>query len=467
MVFVIAAVAGIIILLVALKLWAQAKARPPRPVATGGMVYETSASKIDDFVVGAEQWTPHLRIMPLFWLALAGTLIILVLDFHFGYSRGSWQGLAILGSLFAMADAALPMAAMKHEVDDDADGITMFLIVVCTIMSMIVVIGSTAEISSVTGAKTDVGRMDYTDTLKLIETKQQERDSIKIDRGADALGGLAKSTEEAAAREGTRSKNGKGICADKCEGLQKEARDYREREAEAKRKEKLTGEIEALKTKLGGAGTDTVRMDADPLALAIEGMSMGIIPQMSVRRFGLTVLGIGLVVLLTIMWMKVGRDLKSEIEWELAKRGEIADATRSNMGLPQKYTGPTAPAGLITGPNSKTSAAEAGITINVSAADMRKRYANDEDLLETDSLFDTLMMKADGGAVTMSALYRAYQIAILTGNPNARYMTQPTMAQKLIIIAQNRDDVRVTADGIVQGWLLKPTEAKKTENVNV
>ncbi len=100
---------------------------------------------------------------------------------------------------------------------------------------------------------------------------------------------------------------------------------------------------------------------------------------------------------------------------------------------------------------------------------MLKRFANDTQLAETNALFDTLMEKADGGSIEMAKLYRAYQVRVLTENPNARYMTQVTLAQKVAIIARNRDDVRMTADGMIQGWILKPTGAagKQEATANV
>jgi hypothetical protein len=42
-------------------------------------------------------------------------------------------------------------------------------------------------------------------------------------------------------------------------------------------------------------------------------------------------------------------------------------------------------------------------------------------------------------------------------------MTQATLAQKLYTISQHRDDVRMTADGILTGWILRPEDQRHME----
>jgi hypothetical protein len=461
MIYAIALAAGLVAVFVALKIWASSRSKPkaPRPV-TSGMVYQTSASDIDRYVVGAEDWWQHLRPMPLFWVAAFGTAILVGLDYFFGYQKAGWAGLAVIGSLMAIADIAIPFIALEGDVKGQRSAANWFLLCLFTFFTIVVVIGSTAEISTTSGAKSDVAQMGFEDSTKLLKQKQNERDSIKIDRGAEALNDLAKSTEEAAEREGGRTK-----CGTKCEALKGEAKDYRARAAEAARKEKLTGEIEAIKLKLqgGGTGAQEVRLDSDPMATNIEWLTAGVVTRDATRRGGLTVLGVTLVITLTVLWVVIGGNLKDEIEWELSHRGEIADATRANMGLPPKYTAPAAPTALLAPPQEPTP--PDGLTVNISAEDMRKRYANDANLLETDSLFGTLLMKGEGASVSIADLYRAYQVASLMAGHN-RFMTQVVMAQKLFVIAQNRDDVRVTADGIIQGWVLKPADSRKLESAN-
>jgi hypothetical protein len=422
------------------------------------MLYKTSASEIEQWVVGAEDWWPHLRTMLLFWVACVGTAVILFLDYHFGYSRFGWSGAIILGTLFAMADIALPAAALKHEVDDENDFLNMSLVVLCTIMSMIVVIGSTAEISTVSSARNDVGKIDYDDTTRQILAKQKERDAIPVDRGAQALSDLADANEKASEREKDRVR-----CGTKCEELKKQAADYRSRAKEAARKDTLTGEIEALKARLAGGGNNTLRSDVDPLAVGVEAMTFGMISQQGVRRFFLTVVGLVLTVLLTLTWMKVGRDLKKEIAWELNHRGEIANEALATIGRPSKYGVPVETKALPAPTTRTDAAADPTLNITVQVADMRKRFANDADLLETDSLFEKLMLKGEGGHVTIAAVYRAYQVMVLTSDPDSRYMTQKTLAEKISTIARNRDDVKVTADGRIEGWVLKPASSRNTE----
>lgn len=453
---------GMTAALIALKLWAAVRDRPSiRDTSAGGIVFETTASTIDDYVSAAARWWPHLKWQPTFWVAAFITAILVVLDFHFGYSRGGWAGLFVLGSLFAAADIAIPFVAMKsdkgvarwHELDArDRDPVSWALIVIFTCMSFVVVIGSTAEVASTTGAAKDVGKLSYEEDVRQIGIWQAERDAIRVDRGYQALADLADATEKASEREGGRTR-----CGDKCEKLKQEAADYRARAADAKRKEELTGKIEAAKARLSSGQGSEARLDADPLATAIDGMTGGFVRREQVRRYGLTVIGVLIVITSTLLWIVVADGLGAEIARERARRAEIADATRAAAGLPLKYTSPAAPVALIAGPQTAERQPDT-IVINLAADAMRKRFANDADLLETDGLFGTLIERADGGSVTISALYRAYQIAVLTADPSRRYMTQPTMAQKLLTIAQHRDDVRITAEGMILGWVLKSTK---------
>lgn len=464
------AVAAVIAALVALKLWAAiprrvATASPSRPA---GFSFSSLAVDIDDEVAKAEKWWAHLRYMLLFWVAAFFSAILLMLDFHFGYSRGGLGGLIVLGSLFAAADVAIPIIAMQMETAAVVGSevarrsrpvMGWVLIVGCTVMSCIVVIGSTAELSTVIGAAKDVEAIDYKSTIANIAAWEAERDKIPVDRGFKALDGLAKSAEEAAEREAGRVR-----CGQKCEALKKEATDLRARANDARRKEELIGKVEAAKKSLEGQASSGVRLDSDPLATALEAMTLGYLAKAAVQRYAASVIGVILVALVTLVWIIVADNLAHAIAREKRRRGAIADDARANLGLTRKYT-VEEPAGLLPQPQS-TTAAQDGITINIAAESMRRRYANDTALLETDRLFDTLMDAAEGGIVPFAALYRAYQIAVLTRDPNARYMTLPTMASKLIIIAQNRDDVTVTADGQIVGWILKPADQRKLEGTS-
>lgn len=457
MLFVIAAVAAVVMILVGLKMMAAAKAKPAKPAA--GMIYKTNASDIERYVRAADHWTPHLNPMPLFWVGVFGTLLVLVLDFHFGHSRGGWWGLAVLGSLFAIADLAIPFVALRDATDDGKRGIVgITLLVVFTAMSYMVVIGSTAEISTTTAARMNVGVASMSDMMKQLQAKQNERDAIRIDRGAEALAGLAQVEEELAKREESKERGG---CKTKCDLHKKAGAELRAREADQRRKEKLTGEIEALKASLSGMNSNEARTDADAMATVISGMTMGIVSRDTFRVYALTIFGLIMVTGLTLLWVYVGGDLRDAIFREREIRGEIGDEARQAIGLPAKYTTAPADAKRLPPPDGDTSAAEQGITINIMNADMRKRYENDKQLLEVADLFGTLLMRADGGSVPFSALYRAYQVKALT-EQRARYMTQPTLVNKLYALAGFADDFTVTAD-VIEGWVLKPAESRKQE----
>lgn len=467
--YAIVAVAALIACLVLLKVWARWTAAASKlsaiPATPHGLVFETTASQIDDYVREAERWWPHLRQQWLFWVACFLTCILIMLNFHFGYSRGGWFGFVILGSVFALADVAIPIIALSSDrgvakwyrfETSDRSGVAHFVIWMCTAMSMFVVLASVSDLASSTGARKDVERLSYSETIARINVWQAERDKIPVDhRGFAALDSLATAAEEAAERESQRIR-----CGQICEKLKREAADFRARANDAKRKEELTAQIEQARASLADASHTTQTLDSDTMATAIEGVTGGAITRDQARRFWLMPLGVGFVILSTVLWMMIADGLGFAIARERERRGEIADATRATAGLAPKYT-TSEPTKLIEGPKTSTTAAEDGLVINISQANMRARYKNDAELLETDSLFDRLLMAApDGGSVTIAALYRAYQLMILSADPNARYMTQPTMAQKLMTISQHRDDVQITADGVVKGWVLKPTEER-------
>lgn len=455
----ITALAAIFVVLIALKLWARTPVKAAaKPAPAGGFEFRSLVADIDDEVRKAERWWPHLKVSVLFWVAAFFTLILLMLDFHFGFSRGGWGGLIVLGSLFGAADVAIPIIALQMETagvsSDDIERRTRpvmswVLLVGCTIMSCIVVIGSTAELSTVIGAAKAVEAVDYKSALKNIEQWELERDKIPVDRGFKALDELAKSAEEAANREAGRVK-----CGQKCEALKGEATALRARANDAKRKEELIAKVGAEKARLEANGGG-VRLDADPLATAIDAMTMGLLAREAVMRYAATVIGVALVCLVTLIWIIVGDGLHFAIARDLKRRGGIADDARRNLGLPAKYTAPE-PAGLLTKPEP----AGDTITINVSTDAMLKRYANDAALIEVNALFDSLIERAEDGRVMIGDMYRAYRVAVLSANHEARYLTQPVFAQKLVLISQHRDDVRVTADGAIVGWILKAKEAE-------
>lgn len=459
MLFIAAALCAVLLSLVALKAWAKAKERPAvaapqRPSA--GMAFETFESRVDDLVREGERWWPHLRGSLLFWVSCVFTVILVALDYAFGWSQAGLVGVAVVGSLFAAADIAIPIIALKDRSDGEADWKSTLLVWVCTFASLFVVIGSTAEIASVTGATKDISKMSIDGTIQQIAIWETERDSITVDRGYKALADLAKATEEAAEREGSRTR-----CGEKCEKLKKEAVDYKARAEDAKRKEDLIAKIANAREALTKGEGGTARLDSAPLASAIEDMTLGAIKRDVARKYFLTVLGIVAVIASTFFWLVVGDMLGRSIRRELKKRHAIADEMLTNAGRPRKYT-TVDPAGLLP-PPKLTAANDPGVTINYSEAQMLVTFKNDEALLIVNGLFSSLLLPATDGSVTLTALYDAYRVAVLSADPNASYINKSVMYEKLSTISLHRKDVRFATDGTVHGWLLKPAAERKLE----
>lgn len=456
MIWVILIIGAALVALVSLKGWAWTKNRANKVAVEvktqGGLILETTKSDIEAWVDDAEKWWPYLERNALFWIGCVFTAIMVVLDFKFGISRAGFVGGIILGSLFMAADLALPFVCLRsdqgtaswHEFKkSDRSATNWVLIVLFTIMSVFVVIGSTAEVATTSGARNTIGHTRYEGTLDQIAKWQVEREKLPVDRGYEALANLAQATEEAADRESLR-----GGCQTKCEALKKEAATYRARANDAKRKEELTTKIAEAQDQL--RSMNNVRTDNDGFATAMEDLSNGAVTREQTQKHALTLFGIGLVIGGTLLWMTIADDVKGKMRRERLKREAIADDTFETLGYGRKYsTGD--PVALLEHDDKPTGDT---IIVNAPVQDMFKRFPNDADLKETNELFGTLLEATEGGVVTIKDLYKAYRVSVLKANATARYMTEVTLAQKLATIAQHRDDVTLTGDGRIKGWLL-------------
>lgn len=449
-----------LVTLIALKGWAWTKNRAKKAAVEvkmqSGLLLEDAESKVDDIVRDAERWWPYLRSNALFWIGCFFTCIMILLDFQFGISRAGLVGGIILGSLFMAADLALPFVCIKSDrgrsnwydfSQSDRSATSWVLIVLFTLMSVVVVIGSTSEVATTTGARNTIGNTRYEATLDQISKWQAERDQLPVDRGYEALANLASATEEAAVREA-----GRGGCQTKCEALKREAAAYRARANDAKRKEELTQRIAEAQDRL--RSMSNVRTDSDAFGSAVEGLSVGAVTKEQTARYGLTLIGIAIVIGGTLLWMTVADQVKADMRREWRKRGELADRWRAGQGLPPKYVQPEDPVALITHEKPADT-----IIVNVAGEDMLKRFPNDEELKTANGLFGTILDPADDGVLSVEEIYRAFQIAVLKADPGAKYMSRHTMAQKLATIALHRSDVRMTADNKIHGWMLVKAQA--------
>jgi hypothetical protein len=440
--------------------WRTAQAAKPKPRRVG-VSFSTTESDIDDQFRNAVSLRPILVKDGLFWLACFLSLIMILLDIQFGVSRGggSVAAMVILSSMFVAADLALPFFAVTGDKGSGSDWwrfdskdrsyTSWTLIVICTVLSCIVVIGSTGEVSTTTGAQVNIAKVSYEQRLAQLAALQKEHDSIPTETQAPAaLQTTADELGKAAEREGER-----GGCSVKCEALKKQAREAAARAANAKRKDTLRQQITAARADLEGKA-GSARNDVDTLGTQFENLSGGLLPASVVQRDILTVIGLVVVLMTTLLWMVVGDRAQKELAIVAARAAGIADAMRNTAGLPLKYTVNGSPFAALPAPEATAKAGDT-IVVNVAAEDMRRRYANDPELLETDRLFGSLLMDDETGAVTVADLYRSYRVAVLRERHDARYMTEATMVGKLRTIAQHRDDVSLTADGRIQGWRLR------------
>jgi hypothetical protein len=150
-----------------------------------------------------------------------------------------------------------------------------------------------------------------------------------------------------------------------------------------------------------------------------------------------------------LMWLIVDWNANRAKQRKLKQAIEEADRQREAAGLPKKYTVQDVP--QIEDQRGTT----AGDTIIVNAEAIRINFANDPDLLKVNDLFGSIVSPLEGGEISIADLYREFRLGELRKSATAQYMTETTMRQKLSIIAQNRDDVALSADGRVLGWTLK------------
>ncbi len=445
--------------LVALKGWAWVKNRAntlgDRIEKRGGLLWETAESEIDDFVAEASKYRPYLEKMLLFYVGLFLTALMIAFDIKFGFSRGgfTFSGL-VLALLFVAADLALPVVTLRSDkgtakfwklAASDRDPISWSLIVMCTLLSVFVVIGSTSEVANTTGAKTKISQLTYQQKIENIGRWKAEIARLPEDRGYTALKALADSTAEAAERESKRK-----YCGSKCERLKKEAAQYEARAADAKRKEELAQRIAAAELYLKNMGD--ARTDSDPFANTVSTFSNGAVSKDAASKYSTTLFGLIAVFICTLVWLRVADQANAQMRQEYLRRGAIGDAKRRELNLPAKF---------LTEEGAGAASTEAPpalpgdtIVVNMAAEDMRRRYKNDPHLLAVDTLFGTVLVEDEDGATPTTDLYKQYrEIQIKAGE--LQFMTPPVMAQKLSIIAKERDDVALTADGRILGWSLK------------
>lgn len=466
----IVTVAAAIGILTAIKGWDWVRKRGEKAATKiekrATRVRTTLESEADDWVREANQLWPSLRGQPLFWIAVVTLAGMLALNVKFGWDRAGSEALltaVVLVLLFCAADLALAAIAVKGDKGtadwwklekNDRPTSEYFLIGMFTALSCFVVMGSTGDVSNATQARMKAEKGNWAEVEKQIEQKTALRDELVTRRIAngglsrEALEARATEARAAADREASRVK-----CAAKCEGLKAEAIKWEAQAADSRREDTLNEELAVLHNQMRGA--DTNRAGSDPFA---DLAAMGGMSETGFNKWLFIIFGWAFAIGNTILWLLVGDEAGRIRRTEAIRRGEIVDQERATLGLPPKYTAPLEQPLQLAAPTQATGDT---IVINMQAEDMRRRFANDADLLEVDGLFGRLLEANEAAMITISELYKLYQVDQLRRDPNARYMTQPTMSQKLLTITQYRDDVEVTSDARIIGWQAKKTATQE------
>jgi len=447
---------------------------------SAGEAFDTVESRIDDFVSEAERLWPHIRALPLFYVGVALSILMIMLDVKFGWYRGGESftlTFIIYAGIFTAADLALPIVAIWSDkgLSDwylfekrDRNINTWLLIGLCTFLSIVVVIGSSSEMATVTAAQNNLSQMNYDQTLRQIAIWEDERDKIPPDRGYKALDVLAKDAEEKANLEATQ-RGGKGPNYDRFTAA---AANYRSRASDAKRKEKLSDNIKMARKQLASGVEGTARTNGDPLADAINVVTIGNVSQKAAQEWGLTFILMICVITCTAAWMQVADQVKKAALVELKRRGAIADQQRVLQGLPPKYgpgvagidlaeeENPPEPAGLIEShppPEEEVKDADPitmdQIIANLSPGEMKQKLRDDAALVAVDKLFGTLLVPAENTRVHVNDVYKIYRNKLVEEKgTEAPILSKQVVISKLLTISSHREDVVFELDGYIIGW---------------
>ena len=409
--------------------------------------WSTVESDIDDkFEEKTRPW-PIIRRMGVFKIAALFSLAMIILDLKFAYSRSGetiWANeFVVLTMIFVGADLALPMIAMlNHQGNRTYAAFRTSLVIFFTALSCFVVIGSTTETATVTYAANDARIRQAGELKNKIEAKTALRDSLaqkRDGRSYEALAAAAKEFDEAAEREGRR-----GGCQVKCEALKAKALEARAAALDAKRFNELNQELAGLTGKL--TGFQGLRMSSDPLADVAAGFGLD---RDMVAKYGLMWLGLLVAIATSVLWILCQHLSVPVLAQNRAYHARIADERRAAFGLPLKYTVDVEPEALLVhegGPSAKPKEGEGDVyNISIGEQKLLSTFENDDGVREANSLFSTLFETSEGETLTAKAIYKAYQQQCLRYRPQSHYMTIAQLNQKLAIVAQYRDDVRVMA----------------------
>lgn len=462
--WIVAGIGALIGLLVLLKVFASvsailAKRRAAAPTKRRGLDASLEREIDERYEAALAPW-PVLQVSYLFWVAVALSGIMVAFDIRYGLTKGAADATmaALYIMMFVACDALLPVVTFMSDRGNsgkwwlDRPVAAWVAMIICTLISCFVVIGSTGEIATASSAQGNIAKLGYEQRVAQLDALQKEHDGIPAETQAPAaLDELAKAKDDLSKKEAKR-----GYCGKKCDDARDESAAYAARAANARRKDALRQQIAAARADLEKSAP-RARTQGDTLGSSLEDFTGGAIERSAVDKHAMTMFGLAIAILTTFVWAAVSDRYQDRMVVLKERFGREADDERRMAGLPPKYITQTEAALALASP-----VVPAGdtIVINSAAEDMRRRYANDPELLETDSLFGTLVVADETSMCVLATLYRAYRKRVLEMNQSARYMTEVTMAQKIRIISQHRDDVAFSADGRIKGWRLASETAK-------
>jgi hypothetical protein len=447
----------------------------PKPKATSSRfeVQDDWEAVHDQIVADSQKIWPIVRKMPLFYALSFITVLSIALNFIGAYSlTSSINGLGmavmfgvVIWSMFTVADVVVPTLSMATDKgkgawyefrETDRSIPATAAIYICGALQLFVIFVSTSETANVTNAANQIGATAFQSRTSRIETINKNLAALPAEPQPYAqLKRTADEAEKKAMIESYRSRSSRTVPADPTEwgphcGPQclrdKEAvRVLRERQAVAKSREDLLAERATLQGELDDSGTARVR-DAQ-WAYNLEHIG---VPADVSKTFGVMWIGWAIYIVGFIGWQKLADTVGNRRREEYERIASRMDREReSTFNKPAKYLTigefeEELP--MIEGPTDRVE------IHHINADELRRRFANDEFIVEIYELFGTMLEPLEGEAISIDEVHRRYKIDAMKANPNTpRYAMRNAFNDALGKIILVRDDIKLSS-GAILGW---------------
>ena len=442
-------------------------------IQIGGLRLDDSEWQLDQWVDEARSLRRSLMQVPLltglciFFLAICLTYDVIG---ALSFAGGSWLVIPLIG-VFVAGDLAVFYAGVSGDrtpsewwrfSQEDRSPLNWLTIGLGTVLSLIVVLMAQSEFADQTQVRHTTQATTFTTLTSALESKRQQLAGLPVEPlPASELAEQAEAKTREAKRESYRGRNVAVVpaeptdfgrkCGNDCKKLIEEARVLREREGIARQRARLQSEVASLTQRLQ-QGSQDGRLRAQSNAYGQKISYATGVDAWTANQITALVVGIISLSLLAIVSLILGERVRAIELTELQRRGAQADKQRTqSLGLPAKYVRVPELPPLIEAPPTTD---EVHVH-HVHADELKRRFANDPQLLEIHALFGSMLVRSAGENTPIDEIHRRYKIAALMANANASPATRPKFTDALSRIIMVRDDV-VLSSGTVVDWIINP-----------